>query len=417
MSGFLERLETRLASLPPEARRLRRPLEGAQGAWAWQDGRRLLNFSSNDYLGLASHPAVVGAAARALRQYGVGSGGSQLVCGYSRAQQALEEQLAELTGRERCLVFSSGYLANLAVVGALLGPGALACADRLSHASLVDAILLSRARLSRYRHADPESLRRKLAAAAGRDCLAITEGVFSMEGDVPPLREIARLCRRRGVALMVDDAHGVGVLGATGAGTLQDLGLGQEQVPVLVGTFGKALGCAGAFVAGAAGLVETLVQRARPLIYTTALPPALMQAAGAALLLLRREGWRRRRLHERIQYFLLCARQLGLPLLPSRTPIQPLPVGASREAVRLSRALLENGMLVPAVRAPTVPRGEARLRISLTTCHERGHIDALLESLGKLCVRGSAQEAAGASGGTSVSASAPPAASSRGRPS
>lgn len=348
------------------------------------DGRELLCFSNNDYLGLAHHPEVVRALQRGADAWGVGSGAAHLISGHSRAHHALEEELAEFTGRARALLFSTGYMANLGVISALAGRGDAVFEDRLNHASLLDAALLSGARLQRYPHLDPAALEQRLAGSkAGRRLIA-TDGVFSMDGDLAPLAQLAAIADRHDAWLMVDDAHGLGVLGAHGGGALEQLGLSQREVPILMGTLGKALGTFGAFVAGDEALIETLIQQARSYIYTTALPPALAEATRASLRLARTESWRRERLVALIARFRAGAEQLGLPLLPSATPIQPLLAGESARALAQSEALLARGLLVTAIRPPTVPEGGARLRITLSAAHSEEQIDRLLEALGAL---------------------------------
>ncbi|RMD70164.1 MAG: 8-amino-7-oxononanoate synthase [Gammaproteobacteria bacterium] len=336
------------------------------------DGRRLLAFCSNDYLGLAAHPALGRALARGAEE-GVGSSASQLILGYSRAHRDLEEALAEFTGYPRTLLFSSGYLANLGVMGALVGKGDTVLADRRIHASLIDGIRLSGARLKRHLH------RRE---GAGEAALIVTEGVFSMDGDISPLPAIASLAEDRGIPLVVDDAHGFGILGDSGKGSLEHWQLGREQVAVLVGTLGKALGTFGAFVAGSGDFIEFLLQEARTCIYTTAPPPPLARATLASLRILQEEPWRREVLMARVRRFREGARELGLPLSPSRTPIQPVILGSPERALEVSGALLEHGILVPAIRPPTVPRGTARLRITFSCLHREEHVDRLLEVLG-----------------------------------
>lgn len=363
-------------------RRLR-TIERSDGAWVWHDGRRLLSFCSNDYLGLAQHPALVDALKRAADDDGVGSGSAHLICGHRSAHAALEEALAEWTGRERALLFSTGYMANLGVMQALLQRDDVCVQDKLNHACLIDGTQLAGAELKRYPHADVDGAARQLAARPDAAALLATDGVFSMDGDVAPLRELATLCRREGATFMVDDAHGLGVLGPRGEGSVADTGLSQDEVPVLMATLGKALGCSGAFVAGSAALVDGLVQSARTYIYTTAMPPALAAATLAAVRLAQAENWRREKLHALIARFRSGASQLGLPLMPSPTAIQPLLLGDARAALEASEALERDGFLVTAIRPPTVPQGKARLRITLSTAHCEDDVDRLLEALSR----------------------------------
>ncbi|HSC46952.1 MAG TPA: 8-amino-7-oxononanoate synthase [Gammaproteobacteria bacterium] len=360
--------------------RLRRILDGPQGPQVRVDGQDCLNFSSNDYLGLAAHPKLAEAARRGLEDYGTGSGAAHLVTGHSRAHHAFEEELAAFTGRPRALLFSSGYLANLAVASGLLKRGDRVLEDHLNHASLLDAGLLSGARFSRYEHADVEALKRDLAVMTDRT-LVMTDGVFSMDGDIAPLPKLARAAGEAGAFLMVDDAHGFGVLGKSGRGSLEHHGLGAAQVPILMATLGKALGSFGAFVTGSEALVETLIQRGRTYIYTTASPPALAEAGRAALKLIQEEPGRREHLKTLIARFRGGATQLGLRLLPSETPIQPLLVGEAEHALAFSQRLRERGILVVAIRPPTVPAGTARLRITLTAAHSQVQVDRLLDAL------------------------------------
>nr|WP_242472532.1 8-amino-7-oxononanoate synthase [Ectothiorhodospira mobilis] len=366
--------------------RTRRVLEGPQAPRQTVDGRPLLAFCSNDYLGLAHHPRLVTALKRGADRYGVGAGAAHLVNGHSRAHHALEEELAAFTGRERALLFSTGYMANLGVAQALLGRRDHLLQDRLNHASLIDAAAACGARLRRYRHGDEGDLARRLGALEGdeREILVSTDGVFSMDGDLAPLPALAAHAAAAGAWLMVDDAHGLGVLGATGAGSLEHLGLDARQVPILMGTLGKALGTAGAFVAGSEALIETLIQSARTYIYTTAMPAAVAEAAREALRVVADEPGRRHRLQAHVRRFRAGAAQLGLALMPSRTPIQPVLVGEAGRAVELSRRLLEAGFLVPAIRPPTVPEGGARLRVTLSAAHHEDEVDRLLEVLGEL---------------------------------
>lgn len=355
-------------------------LETAQGPLVRVDGKPLLAFCNNDYLGLANHPEVIQAWRDGAERWGVGGGASHLVVGHSTPHHALEEALAEFTGRPRALLFSTGYMANLAAVTALVGQGDTVLQDRLNHASLLDAGLLSGARFNRYLHNDPASLAQRLEKAVG-DTLVVTDGVFSMDGDLADLPALAATARARGAWLLVDDAHGFGTLGATGGGSVEHFGLGIDAVPVLVGTLGKAFGTAGAFVAGSEELIETLVQFARPYIYTTSQPPALACATLRSLQLLRSEHWRREHLQALIAQFRQGAEQLGLQLMDSFTPIQPILVGSSERALRLSQLLRERGLLVTAIRPPTVPAGSARLRVTLSAAHSQAQVEVLLQAL------------------------------------
>ncbi len=442
--------------------RRRRQIEAAPGPHLTLDGRPAIAFCTNDYLGLARHPEVIAACQRGAEAYGVGSGSAHLVAGHGPAHQALEEELADFLGRERALLFSTGYMANLGILQALAGPGETVFEDRLNHASLIDGALLARARLRRYPHGDMAALRRQLAASlhpesesglgsssgfgresgresefgngcesglgaqfgsesgsesgpgSGTGCdyesrsdarsmpasssgpdvvpttpgrpvaLIATDGVFSMDGDLAPLPELAAIARAAAVPLLVDDAHGLGVLGREGRGSLDHYGLDATAVPILMGTLGKALGTFGAFVAGGEDLIETLIQSARSYIYTTAPPPALAAATRASLALARREEWRRERLRELIQTFRRGAEQLGLPLMPSATPIQPILAGTAERALAWSQALEARGILVTAIRPPTVPEGSARLRVTLCALHTDQDLEALLAALAEL---------------------------------
>ncbi|NLY57305.1 MAG: 8-amino-7-oxononanoate synthase [Gammaproteobacteria bacterium] len=355
-------------------------LESPQGVQVTVDGQQLLAFCSNDYLGLASHPQVAEAMQEGVRRWGVGGGASHLVVGHSTAHHALEDALAEFTGRPRALLMSSGYMANLGAITALVGQGDTVLQDRLNHASLLDAGLLSGARFSRYLHNDPHSLAQRLTRASG-NTLVVTDGVFSMDGDLAELPALCRTARSAGAWVMVDDAHGFGCLGDSGGGIVEHFGLGLEEVPVLVGTLGKSFGTAGAFIAGSEELIETLIQFARPYIYTTSQPPALAWATLRSLRLLREESWRREHLRALISRFRAGAGELGLQLMDSPTPIQPLLIGDSERALQLSAGLRRRGILISAIRPPTVPRGTARLRVTLSAAHEQADVDRLLEAL------------------------------------
>jgi len=331
------------------------------------DGQPYLAFCSNDYLGLASHPRLKGA--------------SHLITGHTLAHHALEKELAAYTGRERALLFSTGYMANLGVVTALLGRHDAVFLDKLNHVSLVEAALLSRAQIHRYPHNDIQTLARLLAKSQAPHKLIITDGVFSMDGDIANLPDIVQLANTYQAWVMVDDAHGLGVLGETGRGTLEMYGLGADEVPVLMGTLGKAFGVFGAFVAGSELLIEALIQSARSYIYTTALPPALAEAVRESLVVAEEEAWRRQRLHELIAYFRAAAAKRQIPLMESFTPIQPIVLGESEKALAVNAALYERGIIVTAIRPPTVPQKTARLRITLSALHEENQIDRLIEAL------------------------------------
>ncbi len=362
-------------------------LDGPQGAEVDIDGRRYLAFCSNDYLGLANHPAVIAALARGTQQYGVGAGASHLVSGHSRAHHQLEEELAAFIGAQRALLFSTGYQANLGVAGALLGRGDVLFEDRLNHASLIDAGILARATLKRYPHLAAARLAPLLAASSAPRRLIATDGVFSMDGDIAPLPALHALARRHDALLLVDDAHGLGVLGPDGRGTCAHHGLKLGDHLICMGTLGKALGTFGAFVAGDATLIETLIQHARTYIYTTALPPALAEATRASLALVRDEPWRRAQLRALVTRFRAGACALGFSLSETDTPIQPLVFGAAESALAAAAALEARGILVTAIRPPTVPAHTARLRITFSAAHTEAQVDRLLDALATLAPR------------------------------
>jgi 8-amino-7-oxononanoate synthase len=361
--------------------RERRVLDSAQGIHVRIDGRELLAFCSNDYLGLANDPRVIAALQQGAARYGVGSGASHLVCGHLRPHHELEDALAEFTGREAALLFSSGYAANLGVIHALVGKGDAVFEDRLNHASLLDGGLSSGARFQRFRHVDVGHLDALLARSSAVRKLVVIDGVFSMDGDEAPLTEMALCCRRHAAWLYVDDAHGFGVLGARGAGSLDKRHVGAAEVPLLMATLGKSLGCAGAFVAGSRIAIDTLVQFARTYIYTTALSPALSAAALESLRIVREEGWRRDRLALLIARLRAGLESLGFQLTESATAIQPVVLGDAGTALAAAAHLEREGIWVPAIRPPTVPRGSARLRITLSALHTQAQVDRLLEAL------------------------------------
>ena len=345
------------------------------------DGKSQHNFCSNDYLGLAGHPDIAKALQQGADKYGTGSGASHLISGHSQAHEQLEQELAEFTGRPRALLFSAGYMANMGVISALVGRRDLVLQDRLNHASLLDGGLLSRADLQRYKHANTEDLATRLSASNAERKLVVTDGVFSMDGDLPPLESMAVVTNQHQGWLMVDDAHGFGVLGKHGGGLIEALDLSIEQVPILVGTLGKAFGTFGAFVAGSEALIETLIQFSRSYIYTTALPPAVAVASSASLKILQAESWRREKLVSLVSRFRLGAKQIGLDLMDSQTPIQPVQINNDQRVMEINQQLRAKGFMVGAIRPPTVPAGSGRLRICLSATHTEDQIDQLLEAL------------------------------------
>jgi 8-amino-7-oxononanoate synthase len=363
--------------------RRRRVLETPQGARVTVEGREFVAFCSNDYLGLAAHPALIEAARQGAASHGVGAGASHLILGHSAAHHALEQRLATFTGLPRALLFSTGYMANIGVVTALLGRGDAVFGDRLNHASLNDAALLARARFGRYPHLDLDALGRLLAASRARRKLVVTDAVFSMDGDIAPVPDLIALCERYDAWLLLDDAHGFGVLGRGGRGVLAHFGAYSPRV-IYMATLGKAAGVFGAFVAGEREVVESLIQRARPYIYTTA-APAMMSVALMVSLDLINDGESRR---HHLQALIAQLRKQLKPgrwrLMPSQTAIQPLVIGGNEEAVAVSDDLARDGLLVPAIRPPTVPQGTARLRISLSAAHETRDIERLASALNAL---------------------------------
>ncbi len=366
--------------------RQRKIIDGPQSVHIHCDGRQMLNFSSNDYLGLANHPDVKKAFQQGINTYGVGSGAAHLVCGHTRVHHELEELLADYTGRSRALLFSTGYMANLGIVNALVNKNDVIFQDKLNHASMIDAALLASAlqqcQLKRYPHNDEQRLAQLLAQAdKSVRKLVMMDAVYSMDGDCAPVVSMSQLCQQHNAWLMLDDAHGFGVLGKSGAGIIEQYDLTQEQVPIYMATLGKAMGVAGAFVAGSDALIEMLIQKARPYIYTTAMPAAIAQALLCSINLSRRETWRREQLDQNIQHFRQGAEQLNLPLMPSNTAIQPLLLGTNSRALEISRLLSEQGFLITAIRPPTVPKDTARLRVTLSAEHSQQDIEQLLNAL------------------------------------
>jgi 8-amino-7-oxononanoate synthase len=363
-------------------RRFLEPLESAQGAVVRVGGETLINFSSNDYLGLASSPTVRAAAMAALERHGVGTGASRVVVGDTAAHQRLEARLAAFERAEAVLLFNTGFAANTGIIPALVGSGDAVFSDALNHASLVDGCRLSRARVVVYPHADAEALARALSETPARRKLVVTDTVFSMDGDLAPLRDILVACREHGAALMVDEAHATGVLGSRGAGLCEELGLGAE-VDLRMGTLSKAFGGMGAYVATSRAVADLLINRARPFIFSTSLPAALCAAAEAAVDLVEGDDSLRERLWRNIRRFSAGLRALGLPAEP-RSAIFPVILGEPDRALEAARRCRERGLLVKAIRPPTVPEGTSRLRFCLSAAHTEGHIDFALEALRRL---------------------------------
>ena len=365
--------------------RSRKVLQSPQSVEPIINGKKVLSFCSNDYLGLANHPDVIQRFKKAADEYGVGSGSAHLVSGHSAEHHALEEELAEFMGTERALLFSTGYMANLGVVSALCDRHSEIYEDKLNHASLLDAALLSRARRIRFPHVDIKHLEKRLTQSnPENNKFIITDGVFSMDGDLAPIDTLAKLANKNNAILMVDDAHGIGVLGEKGGGVIEHFNLDNKQVPILVGTLGKAFGTAGAFVTGSEDLIETLIQKSRSYIFTTAMPAAVAAATRKSLQLLENESWRREKLQTLIRQFRKGAKELGLDLMDSMTAIQPVVIGSSEQTLALSEKLLEKNILISAIRPPTVPEGTARLRITFSATHTEEHVNTLLTVLDDL---------------------------------
>ncbi|MEO5694275.1 MAG: 8-amino-7-oxononanoate synthase [Usitatibacter sp.] len=386
MSSLAARLADGLAALErDDLRRRRRVLDSAQGPRIVVDGREATNFSSNDYLGLANHPRLRAAAHAAIDSFGVGAGASPLVTGQMRAHQQAEARFATFTGLPAALLFPSGYAANLGVLAALCDRHAEIFADRLDHACLNDGAILSRAEFTRYPHMDLAALESRLATSKSAVRVVATDTVFSMDGDLAPVPELLALCERHEAWLLLDDAHGFGVLGATGRGSLEHFGLKSDRV-IYMATLGKALGGYGAFVGASPMVIDWLVQKARTYVFSTALPPAVAATATAAMDLLEEEPQLVVRLHQRIALFRSLAASAQLPLAASGTAIQPLMIGDAARAMAASAKLLERGYCVPAIRPPTVPEGTSRLRVTISAAHSpgevRGLVAALAESLG-----------------------------------
>ncbi|QDW66785.1 8-amino-7-oxononanoate synthase [Luteimonas granuli] len=373
----------RAEAMAHDLARSRRAVGRRDGVRMEIDGRWLINFCGNDYLGLAQQFQVVDAVQGAAARDGVGGIGSHLVCGHHVAHEALEREVADWLQLPRALVFGSGYMANLAVQQALLGEGDTSVQDRLNHASLIDGARLAGCRLRRYPHGDAEGALRQLRTVPDGAAMIATDGVFSMDGDVAPLRQLALVARMQSALLYVDDAHGVGVLGPDGRGSVADARLGVAEVPLQLVTLGKALGGYGAVVAGDADLIDHLAGTARPYLYTTALPPPQAAAALASVKLARREHWRREKLGALVQRFRAGMQERGSELPPSETPIQPVPCGDNARALDMAARLEADGFRVAAIRPPTVPEGRARLRVTLCAAHAEDQVDALVAALGR----------------------------------
>jgi len=387
--SWLDEIPDRLAALDAaHLTRHRREVRPAGGASMWVDGRKMLAFCSNDYLGLSQHEALRDAAIAGAQRYGVGSGASPMVSGHSEANAALERELADFVGLERALYFYAGYATNASIVPALVGPGDALFSDALNHACLIDGARLSKAGIHRFEHADLARLEALLQASPARRKLVISDAVFSMDGDVADIPALIALCERHDALLLLDDAHGFGVCGPQGRGSLAAVartGAQASRRVLYMATLGKAAGVSGAFVAGSSTLVEWLLQKTRSYTFATAAPALLAQSVRAALRVIRDEPARLARLHRNIADF-----RAGLPaaiagsgwtLLPSPTAIQALVIGANDDALRAMNALADAGLWVPAIRPPTVPEGTARLRIALSAAHEAEDIAALLRAL------------------------------------
>jgi 8-amino-7-oxononanoate synthase len=383
-----ERIQTAQAQRVANARsRTHRVVTHRDGARCEVEGRSLVNFCGNDYLGLSQHFAVTNAFQDAASREGTGGLASHLVCGHHAQHEALERELADWLGSPRALLFGSGFLANIAAVQGLLEEEDVCVQDRLNHASLIDAARLAGCRLRRYPHADPEGAIRQLRNVPDGMAMLATDGVFSMDGDIAPLRDLALVARAQKAVLYVDDAHGVGVIGPDGRGTVAAARLSVQEVPLQLATFGKALGSYGAALHGDADLIGHLAETARSHLYTTALPPAQAAATRAAIKLARSDHWRREKLAELTAHFRERAGKLGLELLHSGTPIQPVMCGDDRRALAMAQALEQQGYWVAAIRPPTVPEGRARLRVTFSALHTREQVDGLIEALARAAER------------------------------
>jgi 8-amino-7-oxononanoate synthase len=355
---------------------------GEQGVEVVVDGRKFVSFCSNDYLGLAGHPDLKKALIDAVDKDGVGSGAAHLLTGHSRYHEELEQALADFTGQQRVLLFSSGYQANMGVIDGLMARGDVVIQDKLNHASLLDGSRLSEADLLRYPHANMTLLHKRLHnASRAKHKLIVSDGVFSMDGDMAALPEIMAQAKQHHAAVLLDDAHGLGVLGEHGRGSVEHWNIAQDELPIVMGTFGKAFGTAGAFVTADEEVIETLIQQARTYVYTTAQPAAIAAATLASLKLVQNESWRREKLQTLITQFRIGTKALGLDIMDSQTPIQPILIGDDQQAITIGKALEEKGLLVGVIRPPTVPEGSTRLRITLSANHTEQQVTLLLDAL------------------------------------
>lgn len=361
--------------------RSRKILQSPQGREITLNDKQVLNFCSNDYLGLANHPEVIQSFTKAAQQFGVGSGAAHLVNGHTLSHHALEEELADFTGYPRALLFSTGYMANLGAAQSLCSKDDTIIEDKLNHASLLDAANISHAQLKRYLHKDYNSLLKKLSSCKSGEKLVSSDSVFSMDGDEADIKSMTKHCRENSARLMLDDAHGFGVLGDNGQGSLNHQQVQTSDVDIYMATLGKAMGTAGAFIAGSDDLIETLIQKARCYIYTTAMPAAVAEATRTSLQLLSKENWRQQALNYNIQYFKKLLEQTDLNLLVSNTAIQPIIIGDSKTATDISQKMFELGFHIAAIRPPTVPKNTSRLRITLRADHSEQDIKQLVEAL------------------------------------
>lgn len=364
--------------------RRRKILESAQSVEPIINGKKVLSFCSNDYLGLANHPDVVKSFKKAADKYGVGSGSAHLVSGHTAEHHVLEEELAEFMGTERALLFSTGYMANMGVISALCDRHSEIYEDKLNHASLLDAALLSRAKRIRFPHLDSNLLQQRLSNSNNNNKFIVSDGVFSMDGDLAALDKLVTLSKQYDATLMIDDAHGIGVLGNGGRGIVEHFNLNAKQVPILVGTLGKAFGTAGAFVAGSEELIETLIQKSRSYIFTTAMPAAVAAATRESLKIIKEDSWRRENLKNLVSRFRKGAKELGFELLDSMTPIQPIIISSSQKTLTISEKLLDKNILISAIRPPTVAEGTARLRVTFSAMHTEEQVNKLLDFLGEI---------------------------------